>query len=64
VTKNINALTEIIKEAEAEIDEEARKTAKSKYKSKLRQLKQAKQVVSNIERELEELKLEMTDELS
>lgn len=42
-------------EALKEIEEEQLKDAKEQYKKKLRELQSAKQVVKNIEREIEDL---------
>ncbi|MHA2040210.1 MAG: hypothetical protein ACW98X_27755 [Promethearchaeota archaeon] len=49
-------------EAEKEFQEEKFKGAKSKIKEKLKQLDKAKKIVSNIERELEDLYVEIADE--
>lgn len=47
-------------EAVAEVEKEDMEKAKRKYKAKMQELKSAKKVVKNIERELEDL----DDELS
>lgn len=49
----------IKEQARHELAEEQRKNAKDKLKKKLRQLRDAKQVVANIEREIDELELEI-----
>lgn len=48
---------EALKQAREEIADEDLKTAVKKYKAKLRELKQAEQVVANIRREIEDLEL-------
>lgn len=51
------------KEAEKEIREERLKKAKATYKKKLEDIAKARQVLRNLERELEMLELELKDEL-
>lgn len=51
------------KEAEKEIREECLKKAKATYKKKLEDISKAKQVLRNLERELEMLEMELKDEL-
>ena len=53
----------IIQQAEAEVQEELTKEAKEKLKRKLREQAQAKQVLQNIDREIEEIKLELKHDL-
>ena len=53
---NIDRVREL---AEKELKEEREKEAKSKVKSKMKELETAKIVVSNIERELEDLYAEL-----
>ena len=54
----------VIAAAANEVQKETLDEAKKKYKNKLIQLKQAKKVVSNIKRELEDLELELINDLS
>lgn len=49
----------VIKEAEDEIYEEMVKIAKGKLKNKLREQKKAQLLLNNINREIEEIKLEI-----
>lgn len=48
-------VNEVKKAAEAELVEEASKAAKEKIKSKMRELERARQIVRNVEREINEL---------
>lgn len=47
-------------QAEKEVAEEKAKAAKEKIKSKIKELDKAKLIVRNIERELEDLMIEVT----
>lgn len=51
----------IIREAKNEINKEILEELKGKYKSKLRELQRAKQIVANVEREIELIEAEMDD---
>lgn len=53
----------VMKEAQDEVNAENAAKYKTEYKTKLRELGKAKLVVSNIEREISELELKMTNEL-
>lgn len=48
--------------AEKELKEERVKEATAKIKSKLKEIEKAKQIVKNLERELEDLELEISQE--
>jgi len=54
----------VINEAEKEINEERALHLKRKYKEKLRELKSAKEIVANVNRELELLKIEIEQKLN
>lgn len=69
-TKKVGKIMEVIKtsvidklksEAAKEIQAEFEEKAKSKIKGKLRDLEMAKKVVANIERELEDLYVELSE---
>jgi hypothetical protein len=47
-------------EAQKEISEEQMKDAKNKYKKKLREISAARKIVANLERELEDLEIELS----
>lgn len=51
----------VMDQAEKEVAEETTKKAVSALKGKLRQLSDAKQIVKNIEREVEDLKASLGD---
>jgi Sec-independent protein translocase protein TatA len=53
----------LFQEASEESQEARLKDAKERIKAKLRQLQSARLVVANIEREIEDLKLELKDTL-
>lgn len=53
----------VIEEAEKEIRDEMIKKAKSKLVTKLREQKQAARLLANINREIDEIKLEMGHDL-
>lgn len=55
-------LKEIADEAREELAEERRDQAKRKIKAKLRQIQDARLIVSNLERELEDLYAELATE--
>lgn len=57
IVKQIKSVKE---QAEQELLEENQKVAKEKLKSKMRELDKAKLVVRNIERELEDLMVELS----
>jgi hypothetical protein len=68
--KKVEKIMEVIKtsvidklksEAQKEIQAEFEERAKAKIKSKLRDLEMAKKVVANIERELEDLYIELSE---
>ncbi len=66
MTKETNSnltLNRIKKEAQAEINKEFTAKYVSKYKNKLRDLQSAKLIVSNIEREIADLEMQMENEL-
>lgn len=52
-----------LEEAKKEISEEKFKKAKERYKTKLRELEQAKTIVANLNRELEDLEMELSNEV-
>lgn len=56
-------LNDLFDEAEKEVREDIVREAKFKYKAKLKELQKAKRIVLNCERELSELKLEISDDL-
>lgn len=64
---NINTMDKlvnsVIEEAEKEIRDEMVKIAKTKLVSKLREQKQATRLLNNINREIDEIKLEMGHDL-
>jgi hypothetical protein len=54
----------LFKEAKEEVRKEIRDDAKVRIKRKMKELKAAERVVANIIREIEELKLDISQELS
>jgi flavodoxin len=63
VTPMNKLVANVIEEAEQEIYEEMLKKAKSKLKDKLREQKKAQLILNNINREIEEIKLELGFEI-
>lgn len=59
--KNVQSIFE---EAKTEVLKEIRTNAKEKIKRKLKELNQAERVVANVKREIRELELEISQELS
>lgn len=57
-------VSDIFTEAKNEVLEEIREDAKRRIKRKMKELNAAEKVVANIKREIEELKLEISQELS
>jgi hypothetical protein len=55
----INDVTGLLREAEAELAEETSKEAKKRIAGKLRQIRDAKRIVANLELELEALMRDM-----
>lgn len=51
------------REAAEEIDAEVMEAAKKELKDKLRQLKNAKRIVANLEREIQEIELKLEQDL-
>lgn len=56
-----NVIDKLKSEAEKEIQEEFESKAKARIKEKLRDLEMAKKVVANIQRELEDLYVELSE---
>ena len=63
VPDKLKMVTEVRKEAESEVQEEWLAENKEKLKTKLREIKRAKLVVANLERERDDLLEEMEDKL-
>ena len=63
MSKISSMIAKVFKDAERAYGKEKVEAAKEKYISKLKELDRAKKVVSNIEREIEELKLEIIHDL-
>jgi hypothetical protein len=56
-----NIMDRLRSEAQKELDEEFESKAKEKMKIKLRDLRNAQKLVANLQRELEDLQLELAD---
>ena len=56
-----NTIDRLRSEAEKELENEFERRAKEKIKIKLRDLKNAKKLVSNLQRELEDLYVELSE---
>lgn len=57
--KNVKEIKDVREEAEKEFQEEQFGKAKRRYKELLKSLSSAKKVVANVQREIEELDLEL-----
>lgn len=64
MAKGLQVLTDnVIKQAEAEVQEEITKKAKEKLKVKLREKINAEHILKNIKREIDEIKLSIGHDL-